>query len=119
MVPALREIVTFSGRPVRAVAMVPARGDHVALVSQARHLLLIPLDQVPELARGKGVILQRSPQGPSDIKAFVLAQGLTWADETGRAGGLAAKDCPGWVGKRGDAGRLAPRGFPRSNRFGA
>ncbi len=113
------KVVMALDKPIRAAFMIPARGDHVALVSNHRHLLVFPLADVPELARGKGVILQRSPKGLSDAKVFAWAEGLRWDDGQGRPGVLAAKEGQAWLAKRGETGRLAPRGFPRNNRFGA
>ena len=61
-----------------------AKGDHVAVVGENRKLLVFPLTQLPEMARGKGVRLQRYKDGGvSDAKAFTLAEGLTWKDSVG------------------------------------
>ena len=103
--------------PAKAKLMVPARGDHVAVVSNDRHFLVFPLSQVPEMARGKGVILQRSPRGLSDARVFTMAEGLQWRDKSGRTWTVAAKDLQSWIGKRADRGHLPPKGFPRNNRF--
>ena len=63
----------------------PADGDHVAIIGENRKLLVFPLDQVPEMARGKGVRLQRYKDGGvADAKVFALADGLTWTDAAGR-----------------------------------
>jgi len=99
----------------RAVLCVPAEGDHVAVVGTNRKLLVFPLEQVPELARGTGVALQRYKDGTlSDARVFRLADGLTWrsGDRTRTEAGIGA-----WRGERGQAGRLPPNGFPRNNRF--
>ena len=62
-----------------AALCVPADGDHVAIIGENRKLLVFPLDQVPEMARGAGVMLQRYKDGNlSDAKVFRLADGLTW-----------------------------------------
>ncbi|MDE2516078.1 MAG: DNA topoisomerase IV subunit A, partial [Rhodospirillales bacterium] len=98
-----------------ALCAVPASGDHVAVISTARKLLVFPLDQVPELARGAGVALQKFRDGQlADVKVFALSDGLTWV--------LGAKtrtetDLRPWLGARGAAGRLPPNGFPKSGRF--
>jgi topoisomerase-4 subunit A len=100
-----------------AVLCVPAEGDHVAVVGENRKLLVFPLEQVPVLGRGAGVILQRYKDGGlRDAKVFSLAQGLTWrlGEKTRTETGL--RD---WVGERGQAGRLPPNGFPKSGRFGS
>jgi topoisomerase-4 subunit A len=99
-----------------AVLCVPAEGDQVAIVGTNRKLLIFPLDQVPELARGTGVQLQRYKDATvADAKVFRLKDGLTWksGDRTRTETNL--RD---WRGERADAGRLPPSGFPRSNKFG-
>ena len=95
---------------------VPAEGDHVAIVGQNRKLLIFPVEQVPVLARGAGVMLQRYKEGGvADARVFRLADRLSWksGDRTRTEANL--RD---WQGERAQAGRLAPTGFPRSNRFG-
>ncbi len=102
----------------RLVLAVPAEGDHVAVVGQNRRLLVFPAEQVPHLARGKGMRLQRFKDGGlSDAKVFTLADGLTWRDSAGRTWTVAAADLKDWIGQRAEAGRLPPKGFPRNNRF--
>ncbi len=99
-----------------ALLCVPADGDHVATVGENRRLLVFPLEQVPVLGRGSGVILQRFKDGAlKDAKVFRLAEGLTWrlGDKTRTETGL--RD---WLGSRGQAGRLPPSGFPRGGTFG-
>jgi topoisomerase-4 subunit A len=99
-----------------AVLCVPAEGDHVAIVGDNRKLLIFPLEQLPEMARGTGVQLQRFKEGGvSDAKVFRLADGLTWrlGEKTRTETNL--RD---WIGERGQAGRLPPNGFPKNNRFG-
>ena len=99
-----------------AALCVPADGDHLAVVGDNRKLLIFPLDQVPVLARGAGVILQRYKDGGlRDAKVFSIAQGLTWrlGEKVRTEMGLR-----GWIGERGQAGRLPPNGFPKSGRFG-
>ena len=104
--------------PAKAKLMVPARGDHVAVVSNDRHMAVFPLIQVPAMARGKGVKLQRAIAGLSDLRVFTLADGLPWQDASGKDHVLAHKDILPWMGNRADRGRLPPRGFRRDNRFG-
>ena len=101
---------------VEAVACVPAEGDHVAVIGDNRKLLVFPLAEVPEMARGRGVILQKHKDGGiTDAKVFVLANGLSWrrGDQT-----RTETDLRSWLGARAQAGRLAPNGFPKSNRSG-
>ena len=103
----------------KAALLAPAQGDHVAVVGQNRKLVVFPLDQVPEMARGKGVRLQRYKDGGiSDVRVFAMAEGLSWTDSAGRVFVVAKADLKEWIGNRADAGRLPPRGFPKNNRFG-
>ena len=99
----------------RAVACCPADGDHVAVVGQNRRLLVFPLNEVPEMSRGKGVILQRYKDGLlADVKLFTLDAGLSWQmGERTRT----ETDLLAWQGRRGSAGRMPPTGFPRPARF--
>ncbi|QPZ92682.1 DNA topoisomerase IV subunit A [Thioclava electrotropha] len=91
-------------------------GDTVACVGQNRKLLVFSLEELPEMARGKGVRLQKYKDGGlSDAKTFTLADGLSWKDPAGRT--RTETDLAEWTGKRASAGRMAPRGFPRDNRF--
>ena len=94
-----------------------AEGDHLATIGENRKLLAFPLDQVPEMARGKGVRLQRFKDGGlSDARAFNLKQGLSWTDSSGR--NFTVTDLKEWIGERAQSGKLPPKGFPKSNRFG-
>ncbi len=107
------------GDKVQTAVCVPATGDHVALVGQNRKLLVFPRAQVPEMSRGKGVRLQRYREGGvSDARVFTLKEGLTWIDSSGRTWTVLATDLRDWVGNRAEAGRLPPKGFPKSNKFG-
>jgi topoisomerase IV subunit A len=98
---------------------VDASGDHVAIVGENRKLLVFPIKQLPEMARGKGVRLQRYRDGAvSDAKVFALKQGLTWKDSSDRTWTVEAADIKEWIGNRAEAGRLPPKGFPKTNKFG-
>jgi topoisomerase IV subunit A len=100
----------------RAIAVV--EGELVAAIGDNRKMLVFPLEQVPEMTRGRGVRLQRYKDGGlSDVKAFKVEEGLSWTDTAGRAFSLTLKELADWRGNRADAGRLAPKGFPRSNAF--
>jgi topoisomerase IV subunit A len=100
----------------RAVAIVT--GELVASIGENRKMLIFPLDQVPEMARGRGVRLQRYKDGGlSDVKTFKAEEGLSWTDTAGRAFSLTLEELADWRGNRADAGRLAPKGFPRTNTF--
>ncbi|MDQ7081154.1 MAG: DNA gyrase C-terminal beta-propeller domain-containing protein, partial [Paracoccaceae bacterium] len=101
---------------VRALACKPVSGDHVACVGENRKVLVFPLSELPQMVRGKGVRLQRYKDGGlSDFTTFDLADGLCWKDPAGRT--RTQTDLAEWLGKRATAGRMAPRGFPRNNRF--
>jgi topoisomerase IV subunit A len=99
-----------------AAFCVPADGDHVALIGENRRLLVFPLDRIPEMARGTGVMLQRYKDGGlSDVRIFRLADGLTWRlGERVRT----ETDLREWLGERAQAGRMPPNGFPRTLKFG-
>ncbi|MGC9418409.1 MAG: DNA topoisomerase IV subunit A [Rhodovulum sp.] len=102
--------------PVSARVCKPVTGDHVACVGENRKVLVFPLAELPEMARGKGVRLQKYKDGGlSDAITFTLAEGLSWRDPAGRT--RTESDLSEWLGKRAGAGRMAPRGFPRDNRF--
>ncbi|TCP40516.1 DNA topoisomerase IV subunit A [Rhodovulum marinum] len=102
--------------PVTARVCRTAVGDHVACVGENRKVLVFPLAELPEMARGKGVRLQKFKDGGlSDATTFALADGLSWRDPAGRT--RTEGDLSEWLGKRAGAGRMAPRGFPRDNRF--
>lgn len=102
---------------VEAVVCRPTEGDHIAVIGENRKLLIFPLDELPEMTRGRGVMLQRYKDGGlSDAKAFSLADGLSWTAGAGRI--RTESDLRAWVGKRAQAGRLPPSGFSRSNKFG-
>jgi topoisomerase-4 subunit A len=104
--------------PALASVITPAVGDHVAVIGENRKLLVFPLSQVPAMARGKGVRLQRFKDGGlSDARVFALSDGLTWRDSAGRTFTVGRTDLKEWIGNRAEAGRLPPKGFPRNNRF--
>jgi len=104
--------------PDRAVAITLAEGDTVATIGDNRKMVIFPISELPEMGRGRGVRLQRYKEGGlSDIAVFKLDDGMTWVDSAGRSFTLAKKEFADWRGKRADAGRLAPKGFPKSNKF--
>jgi topoisomerase-4 subunit A len=104
--------------PDRAAALTIAAGDTVATIGENRKMVLFPLSELPEMGRGRGVRLQRYRDGGlSDVAVFNLAEGMSWTDSAGRNFTMDKKELADWRGKRADAGRLAPKGFPKSNRF--
>jgi topoisomerase-4 subunit A len=97
------------------VAVDPS-ATHLATVGENRKLLIIKLSEVPEMTRGKGVRLQKFKDGGlADARACNLKEGLSWIDSSGR--NWTVTDLKEWIGERAQAGRLPPKGFPRSNRF--
>ena len=113
---------TRAGRQVLNVGSGTARvcrrvnGDSVAIVGENRKVLVFSLDELPEMGRGKGVRLQKYKDGGmSDAATFQIADGLSWLDPAGRT--RTETELGEWVGKRATAGRMAPRGFPRDNKF--
>ncbi|HKS62153.1 MAG TPA: DNA gyrase C-terminal beta-propeller domain-containing protein, partial [Xanthobacteraceae bacterium] len=104
--------------PDEARAVCVLAGEQVAAIGDNRKMLIFPIEQLPEMARGSGVRLQRYKDGGlSDVKTFKGSEGLTWTDGAGRAFSLTLKELSDWRGNRADAGRLPPKGFPRSNKF--
>ncbi|PKU25542.1 DNA topoisomerase IV subunit A [Telmatospirillum siberiense] len=103
------------GEGERAAFCLPVEGDAVAVVGENRKLLVFMQDEIPEMTRGRGVILQKYRDGgTSDIKLFVLADGLSW--KMGERTRTETNLQP-WLGKRATVGRMPPTGFPRDNKF--
>ncbi|ESW60672.1 MAG: DNA topoisomerase IV subunit A [Rhodobacter sp. CACIA14H1] len=91
-------------------------GDTVGVVGDNRKMLVFALSELPEMAKGKGVRLQKYKDGGlSDAITFAKADGLSWKDPAGRT--RTETDLTEWTGPRAGAGKMAPRGFPRDNRF--
>ncbi|MBC6438178.1 MAG: DNA topoisomerase IV subunit A [Rhodobacteraceae bacterium] len=104
------------GVTARVCARVQPGDTHVACVGENRKVLVFALDELPEMVRGKGIRLQKYKDGGlSDARTFALSDGLCWRDPAGRTRTQA--DVTEWMGKRTGTGRMAPRGFPRDNRF--
>jgi topoisomerase IV subunit A len=113
-----KQVLNLAGAD-EAKLCVPAEGDHVAAIGTNRKMLVFPISQVPEMTRGKGVRLQRFKEGEiSDVRVFSAAGGLSWTDGAGRLHTRTMGELKDWLGDRAQAGRLAPTGFPKSNRFG-
>jgi topoisomerase-4 subunit A len=101
---------------VKTAVCIAVAGDTVAVVGDNRKMLVFPLAELPEMARGKGVRLQKYKDGGlSDAITFTKADGLSWKDPAGRT--RTETDLVEWTGARASAGKMAPRGFPRDNRF--
>jgi topoisomerase-4 subunit A len=107
-----------AGAKVAVIRPISDSADAIAVVGENRKMLVFPLTELPELARGQGVTLQRYRDGGlADVIAFRLGDGLSWTlgGETGRV--RTETDLGPWRAARGAAGRMPPIGFPRSNRF--
>ena len=113
-----KQIVNVSGPTEVVLSVEVGEGDSVAIVGENRKLLVFPLAQVAQMARGKGVRLQRYKDGGvSDAKVFKMADGLGWVDAAGRVFNRSEAELLEWRGDRAQAGRLVPKGFPKSNKF--
>ena len=100
--------------PSRVQLVTPAAGDHVATIGENRKLLVFPLNQVPEMARGKGVRLQRYKDGGiSDACVFKLADGMSWRDSAGRTFTVAKADLKDWIGNARRGRPPAAQGLPQ------
>ncbi len=114
-----KQILNVKGDDEAAVLALVS-GDSVAVIGDNRKLLLFPLSELPEMPRGKGVRLQRYRDGGlADAKTFVKKEGLVYVDAANRSFTLSSADLRDWWGARAAAGRLPPRGFPKSGKFGA
>ena len=110
-----KQVLNISGT-ARAVACCVAEGDMVASVGMNRKLLVFSIDEVPEMTRGKGVILQRFKDGGlADVTVYSAEAGLSWKAGGGRT--RTEADMSDWLGKRAGAGKMPPTGFPRPARF--
>ena len=93
-------------------------GDTVSVVGENRKMLVFPLSELPELSRGKGVRLQKYKDGGvSDIRTFAMDQGLTWQDSADRTFTRSKEELLEWTAARASAGRMVPKGFPRTGKF--
>ncbi|WP_337995587.1 DNA topoisomerase IV subunit A [Oleispirillum naphthae] len=118
-----KQILNLNDGEAAAFCRTADSGDSVASVGRNRRLLVFPLAEIPEMARGRGVILQRFGKGAdlfkggdlADLRVFSAADGLQWKTE---AGVRTIAEFEEWRGKRAQVGRLPPPGFPRNNRFG-
>ncbi|MCF8709721.1 DNA topoisomerase IV subunit A [Rhizorhapis sp. SPR117] len=114
-----RQVVNLkAGTTLKTVRMIPANADFVAAIGENRKLVVFPLAELPEMARGQGVQLQRYRDGGlSDVIPFRLEEGLSWTmgGDSGRV--RTETDLTPWRVARGAAGRMPPTGFPRNNRF--
>jgi topoisomerase-4 subunit A len=109
--------VLVPGQGAQARICLPVTGDVVALLGDNRKLLICKVTEIPEMSRGRGVMLQRYKDGGlADAKVFRLTDGLSWRQGENRVRTETALD--NWLGERAQAGRIVPAGFAKSNRFG-
>ena len=111
-----KQVLNLKGAD-KAAALTTVDGELVAAIGANRKMVIFPLDQVPEMTRGRGVRLQRyKEKGLSDVTTFKADDGLTWIDGAGRTQTLSMKELKDWRGNRADAGRIA-HGLPKNNKF--
>ncbi len=104
--------------PDKARALTTVDGELAAAIGENRKMVIFALNQVPEMGRGRGVRLQRyKEKGLSDVTTFKADDGMSWNDAAGRSFTLPMKELKDWRGNRSDAGRIAPKGFPKNNKF--
>jgi len=102
----------------KAKICLPITGNAIAVVGDNRKVLIFKTEELPNMARGRGVILQKYRDGGmSDITTFNLEDGLSWQMGGDSERTRTVTDLLPWIGKRAGAGRLAPNGFPRNNKF--
>jgi len=105
--------------PDEAKTCIPVSGDHAAIVGENRKMLVFPLAEIPEMTRGKGVRLQKYKDGGVlDLKTFTMAGGLSWQDSADRTFTRSQAELAEWIGARAAAGRMVPKGFPKTGKFG-
>lgn len=110
-----KQILNIRG-PDQAAVCKFVNGDHLAVIGDNRKMLILEIAGLPEMAKGRGVRLQKySSGGLSDLVTFNLEDGLRWKDPAGRT--RREKQLDGWQGKRATTGRKAPHGFPKDNLF--
>ncbi|MFZ5747438.1 MAG: DNA topoisomerase IV subunit A [Pseudomonadota bacterium] len=114
-----KQVVTpRAGAFLRLVRSIGEADDSVAVIGDNRKLLVFPLSEVAEMARGQGVQLQRYRDGGlSDAMTFRLDDGLRWAMGGDQGRYRTELDLTPWRAARGAAGRMPPNGFPRDNKF--
>ncbi len=111
-----KQVLNVDGKVQAVICLpVPPASDHIATIATNRKMLVFKVEEVPVMAKGKGVILQKFKDGRlSDARAFILKEGLTFKYG---AGETRVDDIGPWIGERAQAGRLPPNGFPKNNRF--
>ena len=112
-----KQILNVSGKvEAKVCKSIGEEHDHVAVIGKNRKMIVFSLEEIPEMAKGRGVILQRYKDGGlADFKTFAWEDGLSYRYGTGET---LVGDLNPWVGNRAQAGRMPPNGFPKSNKFG-
>ena len=110
-----KQVLVVEGQQELALC-IPVTGDAVAVTGSNNRLLVFPLDQIPEMTRGRGVQLMALKDGATlvDAVVFTLAEGLAWKHGNGMR---VETDLRLWRGQRAGAGKQPPDRFPRSRRF--
>ena len=110
-----KQILNVKG-DVEALRCIEVVGDKIAVIGENRKILIYNIDEIPVMSRGKGVRLQKYKDGGlADITTFKTEDGLTFTDNSNRTNSV--NDWSLLIGKRAQAGRMAPRGFARSGKF--
>lgn len=111
-----KQVLNVSGKAQARHCMVVAEGhDHVAVIGSNRKMLVFPMDELPVMSKGKGVILQKIKGGSlADVKSFNMEEGLSYHYGSGER---LVEDIAPWLGKRAQAGKLPPNGFSKNNKF--
>jgi topoisomerase-4 subunit A len=112
-----KQVLNVSGSiEAKLCKVVGPDHDHIAVMGDNRKMIVFDLEQIPEMGKGRGVILQRYKDGGlSDLKTFKWDDGLSYKYGSGET---LVEDLNPWLGERAQAGRLPPNGFPRSKKFG-
>ena len=99
----------------QAVLCTPANGNHVAVIGTNRKMVVFKAEEIPTMARGSGVILQKYAGATlSDVKFFNVEDGLAFPSGNGTR---VERDITPWLARRATVGKIPPVGFPRSNKF--
>ena len=89
------------------------KGTNIAVIGENKKMLLFNQEELPRMSKGKGVRLQKYKEGNlKSIISFNYSEGLNIVDNNGRNRNF--DDIENWLGKRGQAGKKVPKGFPRN-----
>jgi len=99
-----------TGAEAKICTPMPANADYIAVLGSNHKLLVFPIDQLPEMARGKGVQLIKTKDGIVGARAFHLKDGLNYTGGS-KEKTISAAELKDFIGERAQAGRVAPKGF--------